>query len=69
MVSFCEVPSHPPRGVVGRTLKVAVTDLSAFIMIEHVLLVPLQAPLQPLKVEPESAVAVKVTVAGGVVTA
>jgi hypothetical protein len=44
----------------GASLKVAVTDLLAFIMMVQ-LPVPLQAPLQPAKVEPEAAVAVRVT--------
>jgi hypothetical protein len=44
------------------TLKVAVTDLSEFIVKVQVLLVPEQSPDQPAKVEPESAVAVRVTV-------
>jgi hypothetical protein len=44
------------------TLKVAVTDLSEFIVKAQVLLVPEQSPDQPAKVEPESAVAVRVTV-------
>jgi hypothetical protein len=42
------------------TLKVAVTDLAAFIVTVHVP-VPVQAPLQPAKVEPDAAVAVSVT--------
>jgi hypothetical protein len=43
------------------TLKVAVTDLSESIVKVQVLLVPEQSPDQPAKVEPESAVAVRVT--------
>ncbi|MEM4382085.1 MAG: hypothetical protein QXX19_07635 [Candidatus Caldarchaeum sp.] len=42
--------------------KVAVTDLSAFIRTSHVADVPVQAPLQPVKIEPEAAVAVSLTV-------
>lgn len=42
--------------------KVAVTDLSAFIRTSHVAAVPVQAPLQPVKIEPEAAVAVSLTV-------
>jgi hypothetical protein len=41
-------------------LKVAVTDLAADIVTEHVP-VPVQLPLQPAKVEPAAGVAVNVT--------
>ena len=44
----------------GDALNVAVTDLAASIVTWHVP-VPLQAPDQPAKVEPESATAVRVT--------
>jgi hypothetical protein len=42
------------------TLKVAVTDVAAFIVTEQVP-VPEQAPLQPAKVEPPAGAAVSVT--------
>jgi hypothetical protein len=41
-------------------LNVAVTDFAVFIVTVHVP-VPVQAPLQPVKVEPAAAVAVSVT--------
>lgn len=44
------------------SVKVAVTDLLVFITIVHVEVVPLQSPLQLLKVEPVLGVAVSVTV-------
>src|SRR5271165_111426 len=40
--------------------KVAVTDCAAFIVTEHVL-VPVQAPLHPVKAEPAAEVAVSIT--------
>lgn len=43
------------------TLKVAVTDKLLFIVSVQVLLVPLQAPLQPVKYDPLAAVAVSFT--------
>src|SRR5262249_41069596 len=41
--------------------KVAVTDCAAFTVTVQVLTVPVQPPLQPVKVEPAAGVAVKVT--------
>jgi hypothetical protein len=46
--------------VVGAELKVAVTDWSAFMVTEQAA-VPVQAPLQPVNVEPEAGVAVRST--------
>ncbi|CAH1387829.1 hypothetical protein NTGM5_70119 [Candidatus Nitrotoga sp. M5] len=43
--------------------KIAVTFRGAFIATEQVSLVPLHAPLQPEKIEPEAGVAVSVTLA------
>jgi hypothetical protein len=47
----------------GFCVNVAVQDLSAFMLMEHVALEPQeeQASLQPPKLEPASAVAVRVT--------
>jgi hypothetical protein len=42
-------------------MNVAVTDLNSVIETEHVAAVPEQAPLQPVKVEPVSGVAVSVS--------
>ena len=44
----------------AKRLKVATTDWLEFMLIRQ-LPVPLQAPLQPVKTEPEAAAAVKVT--------
>ena len=45
----------------GDTLKVAVTDVLADKVTEHVVTVPVQAPDQPPKTEPAAAAAVNVT--------
>ena len=45
----------------GTKLKFAVTLLAAVILTVQVLLLPVQAPDQPIKVEPEAGVAVNVT--------
>src|SRR4051812_40157372 len=49
----------------GTVVNVAVTLWSALIVTTHAP-VPLQSPLQPVKVEPEAGVAVSVTLAGDV---
>ncbi len=59
-----KLPLCPPltalQVVVG-PVNVAVTDCAAVIVIVQVAAVPLQAPLQPPKLEPDAAVAVSVT--------
>ena len=59
-------PKHPeperlndPGG--GAEIKVAVTLLFAVILIVQVVLLPEQAPDQPVNVEPEESLAVRVT--------
>ncbi|KJU83293.1 hypothetical protein MBAV_004514 [Candidatus Magnetobacterium bavaricum] len=59
------VPVPVPAFVTARgyvsTVNVAVTFFAADIVTSHVGLVPVQSPLQPVKVEPASDVAVSVT--------
>lgn len=47
--------------LVGKAVKVAVTDLIAFMRTTHGLLLPVQAPDQPVNAELSPTVAVRVT--------
>ena len=66
-----EIEPEPVTAVVSVYCftKVAVTDCAAVMPTEHVGVVPLHAPLQPMNVDPDAAVAINETVVAGVTPA
>jgi hypothetical protein len=57
------VPAFVTLSCTGSSVNVAVTDLAALIDSVQVVVAPVQAPLQPVKLEPAPATAVSVTLA------
>jgi hypothetical protein len=57
------VPAFAMPSSTGRSVNVAVTDLATLIATVQVDDAPVQAPLQPVKLEPAAATAVSVTLA------
>ena len=55
------MPALATVSATGSSANVAVTDFAALIETTHVAAVPVQAPLQPVKLEPAAAAAVSVT--------